>query len=287
MRMLAALHRWWGVAFCLLFAMWFASGIVMHFVPFPSRSESGRPAGSDLGGNHGIRSGQDALRIAADHALSGGLDPLRATVVSIVYDQWTVAGEFDPDRPLYRVTLNDDAGTEIYVSSAGGGVVLLTTRNIRLANYFGSIAHWIYPTALRHHRKAWSALMGWLSLVATIGAGIGATVGIVRLGTGAAYRGLQRTHHVFGVILAPFILYWIFSGFLSMDDGLRSELAAKPGELFRALHTFDFPPLTSHPLLRSSLIVALCLGGFAFSLTGVTLAWRRLRLSVVKPKAGD
>ena len=32
------LHRWWGVLFCLLFAMWFASGIVMHFVPFPARS---------------------------------------------------------------------------------------------------------------------------------------------------------------------------------------------------------------------------------------------------------
>ena len=26
MRVLATLHRWWGVAFCLLFAMWFASG---------------------------------------------------------------------------------------------------------------------------------------------------------------------------------------------------------------------------------------------------------------------
>ncbi len=39
-RALATLHRWWGVAFCLLFAMWFARGIVMHFVPFPARSES-------------------------------------------------------------------------------------------------------------------------------------------------------------------------------------------------------------------------------------------------------
>src|ERR1700749_2503542 len=38
MRFLATLHRWWGIAFCLLFAMWFASGIVMHFVPFPARS---------------------------------------------------------------------------------------------------------------------------------------------------------------------------------------------------------------------------------------------------------
>ena len=35
MRALILLHRWLGVVFCLLFAMWFATGIVMHFVPFP------------------------------------------------------------------------------------------------------------------------------------------------------------------------------------------------------------------------------------------------------------
>ena len=39
------LHRWLGVAFCLLFAMWFASGIVMHFVPYPSFTAADRRAG--------------------------------------------------------------------------------------------------------------------------------------------------------------------------------------------------------------------------------------------------
>jgi len=275
MRMLAALHRWWGIAFCLLIAMWFASAIVMHFVPFPARSKAGRIDGSDSGA--GVRSAQDALRNAAEHALSRGLDPSHAAVASIGYDQWTVAGEFDPDRPLYRVAINDDAGTEIYVSSASAEVVLLTTQTMRLANYFGSIAHWIYPTALRHHARAWRALMWWLSLLATIGAGIGAIVGMIRLGTSTPYRGLQRVHHVFGLILSPFVLCWIFSGFLSMDDGLLSDLSANPDGLFRALHTFDVPQLASHPRLRSILIVGLCLCGFAFSLTGVALAWRRLR----------
>src|SRR6202051_1551647 len=45
MRALMLLHRWLGVAFCLLFAMWFASGIVMHFVPFPALTEAERFAG--------------------------------------------------------------------------------------------------------------------------------------------------------------------------------------------------------------------------------------------------
>ncbi|MFY9840821.1 MAG: hypothetical protein WAK55_31000 [Xanthobacteraceae bacterium] len=42
---LVFLHRWLGVVFCLLFAMWFASGIVMHFVPYPSFTAADRRAG--------------------------------------------------------------------------------------------------------------------------------------------------------------------------------------------------------------------------------------------------
>ena len=79
---------------------------------------------------------------------------------------------------------------------------------------------------------------------------------------------------LWGILFAPFLLTWIFSGFLSMDDG---SLFAHSDALFRTLHKLDFEPLTSHPELRASLIVALCLCGFAFSLTGVVLGWRRLR----------
>jgi hypothetical protein len=45
-RALIVVHRWLGVAFCLLFAMWFATGIVMHFVPFPALTETGASMGS-------------------------------------------------------------------------------------------------------------------------------------------------------------------------------------------------------------------------------------------------
>ena len=42
---LQLLHRWLGITCCLFFAMWFASGAVMHWVPFPELSESERVAG--------------------------------------------------------------------------------------------------------------------------------------------------------------------------------------------------------------------------------------------------
>jgi hypothetical protein len=277
MHLVIALHRWWGVLFCLPFAAWFASGIVMHFVPFPAPSETDRFAGlvaidrgkvahgpaeaiaasgmqdvlrvrlagrNDgpvylIAGSSGLRALRaDSLRdarlgfdrtpldIAKSYARSRGLDAPGARITELLpYDQWTVSGDYDVDRPLYRVALGDTAGTELYVSSTSGAVVLVTTQQARALNYLGSIVHWIYPAALRHHRQVWSALLWWLSLLGTIGAGAGIIIGFVRLGTthrrnAPAYRGLQAWHYRLGLAFAPFILGWIFSGFLSMDSGL-------------------------------------------------------------------
>ena len=41
-RWLYIVHRWVGIASALLFAMWFASGLVMLYVPYPSLSERER-----------------------------------------------------------------------------------------------------------------------------------------------------------------------------------------------------------------------------------------------------
>lgn len=37
-------HRWLGIASCVLFAMWFASGVVMMYVPYPGQSDAERRA---------------------------------------------------------------------------------------------------------------------------------------------------------------------------------------------------------------------------------------------------
>jgi len=473
MRALILLHRWLGVAFCLLFAMWFATGIVMHFVPFPALTEAERFAGlasidtaqiahgpaeavgsSGLGDTTRIRllqrsdgpvylisgasrvaalyaadlsdaavhSQQVALAIATDYARHRGWSAAAANVAaSGLYDQWTVSERFDRHRPLYRIALNDGSGTELYVSSATGEIVQKTTRRERAWSYVGSVAHWIYPTALRVHPAAWSRLLWWLSLIALVGASAGALIGTLGVRVEGArlvspYSGLQRWHHWLGLCCVLFVLTWIFSGWLSMDDGLlfstgkptsaetrsltgapawkalpsgeirllsalvrdvewfafggrlyrreridiaqqrlflvdpadgaasadraflrtdeiaaaasrlspacASPFAVEPDDayaivsimpgapvfrlvcgadwfhidgasgavlekldasrrvyrwLYGALHTLDFPILTARPELRTSLIVALCGFGFVFSVTGVVIAWRRLK----------
>jgi len=328
MRALTLVHRWLGVACAPLFAMWFASGIVMHFVPYPALSEAERLAGmapidiarvahgpsaavaaSGIAGAPRVRllqraddpvylvagggrlaalragdltpadvgSADLALTIAADHAKRRGLDATGATVVdSVRHDQWTVAGHLDPHRPLWRAVLHDGAGTELYVSSVTGEVVGETTRRERWWGWVGSVPHWLYPTALRAHRRAWTATVWVVSGLASIAAMAGLVLGVAMLIT---RRGLSPSgrwhawHHALGLACAAFVLTWIVTGWLSVDDGAVVSIR----KLYDELHALSFPALTARPVLRSTLIVVLCGGGLVFSLTGCVIAWRRLR----------
>lgn len=469
LRVLVVTHRWLGIALAPLFAMWFASGIVMHFVPFPQLSESERLGGlpplrfdgalhapadavialgmsdalrvrliqradgpvyiisgtsgstalqaSDLA-SAGVTSDTLALVIAADHARRRGIQAADSGKVALIdHDQWTVAERYHRYRPLYRLALDDDAGTEIYVSAKTGEVVLDTTRWQRGWNFVGSVAHWIYPPQLRSRPALWRAILWWLSLAAFVSVLAGVILGLVRLRLDgkrrvSPYRGMHWWHHVIGLVTLVFVTTWIFSGWLSMDNGLlfsrarisntettaisgapawdrltgeelrridpqarevewfalagklfRREITAAgaqrlveigssepdrqflavrsvrpialqlgptcgdPAEvdhadhyaagsivenapvyrimcgdiwydidaangalsqktdpsrrayrwLYQALHTLDFPALTARPVLRTVLVVSLCVMGLVFSLTGIVIGWRRLR----------
>jgi hypothetical protein len=276
MQLLTLVHRWLGILFCLLFAMWFASGIVMHFVPFPTLSEAERIQGlapvelskalrspgeavkastipgvtrlrllervdgpvyvlagasqlaalraDDLSSAR-VRSERLAVAIGTDHARRRGLDATQATLAELAaYDQWTVANALDRHRPLYRIALNDPSGTELYVSSTTGEVVRDTTRRERWWNYAGSVAHWIYPAVLRSRAGVWDATVWALSLAALIAAISGAVLGILRIEVErhrlvSPFRGWQAWHHALGLGCMAFVLTWIFSGWLSIDNG--------------------------------------------------------------------
>ncbi len=518
MRALVLIHRWLGIAFCLLFAMWFGSGVVMHFVPFPSLSEAERVAGLPVisvavahagrsqlidfiekfkpfdpgdkklktaphpsplpqgegatprlrcwnkvenaneicaplpaGEGSGVREVFDvspalnthhksdmvrlrladsagapvfivthrdgaiaafdgrtgtqlkvdsayALDVARYHARARGLNASRALVAAVaMHDQWSVPNGFDAHRPLYRVALGDVDGTDLYVSSTTGEVVLDTTRFERRWNWAGSVVHWIYPTVLRKHGAVWDGTVWWVSLAALLGALAGAALGVLRLrGWSSPYRGWMVWHHGLGLGCAVFVLTWIFSGWLSMDharlfsdgkptaderarivgtarltptaittpvkeaewfvfggetvtrvvnaegrllsatgsvipprlldaatralgpactqatlgendayvmrapgaapvhritcgdvwfhiDGANGRIMEKLDAsrrayrwAYQALHTLDFPLLARHQALRTALILLLCGAGFAFSVTGVVIGWRRL-----------
>jgi uncharacterized iron-regulated membrane protein len=266
-RWLYLTHRWVGIVTCLLFAMWFVSGLVMLYVPYPelkqaewlagqrpiawSQVKVGPPRGASgtvtlemrgdvpvwrVPGDAGVKTylalnGHPAAAVAEAEArriatLFGGAPA--GTAEFIRNDQWTVAGGYNDDRPLWKVSLAGVGGRVLYVSSRTGAVVLDTNRRERFWNWVGSIPHWLYPTALRELPDAWRQVVLWVSGPCIIGAVAGLWIGILRIRLGkhrfsrnrmTPYRGWMKWHHVAGLIGGAFLVTWIFSGWLSVDPG--------------------------------------------------------------------
>lgn len=113
MRAIVLLHRWLGIAFCLLFAMWFATGIVMHFVPFPSLTEAERFAGLGPLASAGTR-----IAVADAVAASGIADATRVRLIQ------------RSDGPVYVVSGPSRAGA---IRASDGGDASVASSDVALA----------------------------------------------------------------------------------------------------------------------------------------------------------
>lgn len=266
-------HRWLGVMTCVLSAMWFLSGLVMLYVPFPSWKDEERirhlpavatdriavtpdaalaaagattlPATFRLemlgetpvyrivaGGTHTAISAETGRAIpavdaeAARRHVAAAFPEARPRLAETLdYDQWTVTRRFDPHRPLHRFTLEDDAGTSVYVSSQTGEIVQNATRSERFWNWLGAVPHWIYFSPIRKDQEIWRQSVMWLSGPLIIGAITGLWIGILRLRlrkpyggrTVTPYRGWMKWHHIAGLVGGVFLTTWIASGWLSVN----------------------------------------------------------------------
>ncbi|HEY2144569.1 MAG TPA: hypothetical protein VGH12_00770, partial [Steroidobacteraceae bacterium] len=156
--------------------------------------------GSSLSGVSAAQAAAVARRFTAAEPSSLGL---------IDHDQWTVAGDYDSQRPLYRFALGDEARSELYVSSITGRAVQLTTARQRFWNWLGSVPHWLYFTELRHHAVLWSRVLIYTSLLGFFLAGIGIYLGVYQLavqpkGQWSPYRGFNLWHHIAGLTFGVF-----------------------------------------------------------------------------------
>jgi hypothetical protein len=306
-RWLYLVHRWTGIALCLLFAAWFLSGVVMMYVDFPQLDRDERLSGLPpldfsraelspaqavarlsqgdfvaIGAPHenrpravddpaqpltapaavrlGMLLGRPVYRIDAGggaqpcvvFADSGELlrevtpalaalavedfsrrwlarqagDPPARHVEVRQTDQWTLSAAMNAHRPLHRIALDDDRGSEFYVSSTTGEVVRDSVRLERALNYVGAVTHWIYPTVIRRHPQLWVWLVDILSSAGVVLALTGLWIGVLRWKRNPRpgksripYRGLMRWHYITGAIFGLFTLTWVFSGLLSMNPG--------------------------------------------------------------------
>ncbi|MFA9218345.1 MAG: PepSY domain-containing protein [Sphingomonadaceae bacterium] len=275
LRTLYLIHRWLGIGIGVLVLLWFASGVVMLYVPYPQLSNAERRAALKplIAGQvqvsaarawqaSGAQGAPESVRLANLTTLTGPRPAylffqagkwyavwadsaqLRAPVSAaeaaraaqsmrpgavrasekIERDQWSLGG-LDTHRPLYRVELDDAAGSMLYISSHTGEVVRDTARAERLWNWAGSVIHWIYFTPLRSAREPWRLAVMWTSAAAFGMVLSGMVIGILRLrlrrryagGRITPYQGWKRWHHLLGTVVGVAALTWLFSGWLSVN----------------------------------------------------------------------
>lgn len=275
-RWLYLLHRWAGIALCIMMALWFLSGVVMMYVGYPKLTPRERlqhlpalvlegccvtPAAAMAAA--GIRGSPDELRLATvagtprylirkgrdrwaavdarsgnpvaavhpEDALSAArefADDHRVTLLETVQeDRWTHSRALDAHRPLYRIALPDTAATEVYVSSRTGEVVRDSTAVERRWNWVGAWLHWLYMFRGNAFDGAWTDIVVYSSLAATLMAVIGTWIGILRWRIRGVYRKggshipyrepWMRWHHILGLLFSVATILWIFSGLMSMN----------------------------------------------------------------------
>ena len=182
-------------------------------------------------------------------------------------DQWTLQNVVRNNMPLHRIALDDEAGTEYYVSETSGEPVLRTTASGRFWGYMGAVLHWLYFTPLRRHSEFWNSFVVWSSLIGTVMCGMGIAIGIWRYSLSGRFRlrgvhshtpyaAWMKWHHYAGLLFGFFACTWAFSGALSLSpfDALKPT---PPTAAFREAATggpIDLSPLTV-PRIRAAAAV--------------------------------
>jgi hypothetical protein len=119
-------------------------------------------------------------------------------------------------------------GEQVYVSARNGDVVQHTTRETRLAAYFGAIPHWLYWTPLRKNGRQWFRVVVWSSSALVCAGLLGLLVGAWMFSPDGSYQhhgmssrvpytGQKRWHMILGLVFGLMTCSWAFSGLLSME----------------------------------------------------------------------
>jgi uncharacterized iron-regulated membrane protein len=173
------------------------------------------------GSSIGAISREQAASVGASY-VDGSQRSSAALLDLIDYDQWTVAGNFNADRPLYQFSLGDGARTELYISSTTGRAVQTTTARERFWNWLGAVPHWLYFARLRREVSLWSHVVIVTSLIGCFLAATGLYIGVRQLvprpgGRCSPYHRFNLWHHIAGLVFGIFTLTWVVSGLLSMN----------------------------------------------------------------------
>ena len=164
-------------------------------------------------------------------------------------------------RPLHKVSLGDQKGTALYISSLTGQVVRDTNRRERFWNWLGSTIHWIYPYQLRKHNALWRDVIVYLSILGLFSLLTGTIIGLLRLRPSKKFKGISMSpysgwmwwHHISGLLSVIFVSTFMFSGLMSMgpwgvfqsSSSAQEQISNYTGQSIFRLASMPEVPLSS------------------------------------------
>jgi hypothetical protein len=174
-------------------------------------------------------------------------------------DQWSLTLR---QGPMHKFTVEDEAGTEVYVSEWNADVTVVTTRGSRALAWVGAIPHFLYFAPLRLNQPLWRQVVLWTSGIGIVLALLGMTLGILqlritrpfslkRLGAYLPYSGWMRWHYITGLVFGVFTLTFVFSGWLSMEPWGWATRAGRFGGGLREAFTSNAGDLKAFPALTA------------------------------------
>lgn len=194
-RFMLSFHRITGVIIAAFFLMWFATGLVLLYHPYPRLDESKANALMetlpdsiaipDLDGKkveslvltqvqgQSIFSGKadgKRMRVCADtlekikkidyaatESIAGKWVNARIIKADTLQEraQWVLYSRYERDLPIYKFYFDDPEATQVFVSSKSGKVLQTTTRSQRFWAWCGAIPHKLYFPAIRKDSDTW------------------------------------------------------------------------------------------------------------------------------------
>jgi hypothetical protein len=209
-RSLYLVHRWFGVAMCALFAMWFATGIIMMYVEYPELTEQERLASlPPLNFDRVALSAYDAI---AASGLEGAVETIMLSAIGL--------------RPAYRLRTDEGELAVVYAddgsrfSGHDPAVALAAAQHSgfvtdgELATYDGlvDVDQWTVSAVLDEHRPLHRVAMGDSR----------GTVVYVSDTTGQIVRDTHRTERFWNWLGST--LHWIYPYQLRRHVGLWTNL---------------------------------------------------------------
>lgn len=219
------IHKWSGRIIVIFFLMWFVSGLILIYHPYPKLTENEIYKRLPL---FSVQDTAEAQNQLSPSEIAKKWLPYDVVKVDTLRDLgvWVIQPKYEKDLPIYRFYYDDPDKTELFISGTSLNPIQQTNFKQRLWSYFGAIPHKFYIPSLRKNTETWKKIVTVGGVFCFIAALSGLIEGIIILRRrfkktgkiGNPYKKWpMRLHFGFGICVGLFLITWGISGIFAMN----------------------------------------------------------------------